>query len=78
MINPENVQVIDHFVFQLLDYAYPDPVVRGYAVRCLRNGKDSVILMYLLQLAQALKHENYLQCDLVDFLLVKTDLKSFF
>ena len=56
--------------FQLLDYAYPDPVVRGYAVRCLRKAKDSVILMYLLQLAQALKHENYLQCDLVDFLLV--------
>ena len=55
---------------QLLDYAYPDPVVRGYAVRCLRKAKDSVILMYLLQLAQALKHENYLQCDLVDFLLV--------
>lgn len=53
----------------LLDYAYPDEHVRNYAVRCLRKSCDDVILCYLLQLAQALKHESYLHCDLVEFLL---------
>ena len=37
--------------------------------RCLRAVNDDVILRYLLQLAQALKHESYFQCDLVEFLL---------
>lgn len=30
---------------------------------------DDDLLLYLLQLVQALKHENYLYCDLVQFLL---------
>ena len=37
--------------------------------RCLRAASDEVVLRYLLQLAQALKHESFLQCDLVEFLL---------
>ena len=54
---------------QLLDYAYPDEHVRRFAVKCLRESSDDVILRYLLQLAQALKHESFFRCDLVEFLL---------
>ena len=54
---------------QLLDYAYSDENVRRFAVRCLRQASDEQILRYLLQLVQALKHESYFQCDLVEFLL---------
>ena len=30
---------------------------------------DDDLLLYMLQLTQALKHENHLNCELVDFLL---------
>ena len=32
---------------------------------------DDELLLYLLQLVQALKHESHLECDLVDFLLTR-------
>lgn len=35
------------------------------------NYRDDHLLLYLLQLVQALKHECYLQNDLVEFLLHK-------
>uniref|UniRef100_A0A182KF04 phosphatidylinositol 3-kinase n=1 Tax=Anopheles christyi TaxID=43041 RepID=A0A182KF04_9DIPT len=54
---------------ELLDYAYADKYVRRYAVDCLRTIEDDELLLYLLQLVQALKHESYLNCDLVYFLL---------
>lgn len=54
---------------ELLDYAYADQYVRRYAVKCLRPIQDDELLLYLLQLVQAMKHESYLYCDLVDFLL---------
>ncbi|XP_055587422.1 phosphatidylinositol 4,5-bisphosphate 3-kinase catalytic subunit beta isoform [Uranotaenia lowii] len=54
---------------ELLDYAYADQYVRRYAVKCLRTISDDELLLYLLQLVQALKHESYLYCELVDFLL---------
>ncbi|XP_058063113.1 phosphatidylinositol 4,5-bisphosphate 3-kinase catalytic subunit delta isoform [Anopheles bellator] len=54
---------------ELLDYAYADKYVRRYAVDCLRTIEDDELLLYLLQLVQALKHESYLNCDLVFFLL---------
>ncbi|XP_050079689.1 phosphatidylinositol 4,5-bisphosphate 3-kinase catalytic subunit beta isoform [Anopheles maculipalpis] len=54
---------------ELLDYAYADRYVRRYAVDCLRTIEDDELLLYLLQLVQALKHESYLNCDLVYFLL---------
>lgn len=54
---------------ELLDYAYPDPTVRSFAIRCLRELRDEELLLYLLQLVQAIKHESYLDCDLVEFLL---------
>lgn len=40
-----------------------------FIFRCLRAVNDDTILRYLLQLAQALKHESFFQCDLVEFLL---------
>lgn len=54
---------------ELLDYAYADQNVRNFAVRCLRDVTDDDLSLYLLQLAQALKHENYLACPLTEFLL---------
>jgi len=54
---------------ELLDYAYGDPFVRRYAVECLKKIKDEDLQLYLLQLVQAIKHESYLYCDLVEFLL---------
>ncbi|KAH0815629.1 hypothetical protein GEV33_007162 [Tenebrio molitor] len=54
---------------ELLDYAYPDQGVRSFAVECLGNVSDEDLLLYLLQLVQAIKHEVYLECDLVKFLI---------
>uniref|UniRef100_A0A1B6CVF3 phosphatidylinositol 3-kinase n=1 Tax=Clastoptera arizonana TaxID=38151 RepID=A0A1B6CVF3_9HEMI len=54
---------------ELLDYAYADNTVRSFAVRCLMDISDEDLSLYLLQLVQALKHESYLYCDLVEFLL---------
>lgn len=54
---------------ELLDYAYPDQGVRSFAVDCLGNVSDEDLLLYLLQLVQAIKHEMYLECDLVKFLI---------
>ncbi|XP_026288763.1 phosphatidylinositol 4,5-bisphosphate 3-kinase catalytic subunit delta isoform [Frankliniella occidentalis] len=54
---------------ELLDYAYADQSVRTFAVKCLRDVSDEDLSLYLLQLVQALKHESYLSCDLVEFLL---------
>lgn len=54
---------------ELLDYAYADQEVRNFAVKCLGNVSDEDLMLYLLQLIQALKHELYLDCDLVKFLL---------
>lgn len=54
---------------ELLDYAYADEAVRSYAVKCLTDVTDDELSLYLLQLVQALKHESYLCCGLVTFLL---------
>lgn len=45
--------------------------MRSYAIECIRQVSDDELLLYLLQLVQALKHENYLECDLVNFLIVR-------
>ena len=62
LLSPENA-------LQLFDYAYPDENVRKFAVKCLKKATDDIINCYLLQLTQALKHEGYFQCDLVEFLI---------
>jgi phosphatidylinositol-4,5-bisphosphate 3-kinase catalytic subunit alpha/beta/delta len=57
---------------ELLDYAYADPFVRRFAVEFLKKIKDEDLQLYLLQLVQAIKHESYLYCDLVEFLLQRS------
>uniref|UniRef100_A0A3Q1J7B1 phosphatidylinositol-4,5-bisphosphate 3-kinase n=1 Tax=Anabas testudineus TaxID=64144 RepID=A0A3Q1J7B1_ANATE len=54
---------------ELLDYSFPDPAVRSFTIRCLRNLSDDELLQYLIQLVQVLKYESYLDCDLTTFLL---------
>ena len=57
---------------ELLDYNFPENVVRDYAVDCISMFSDEDLLLYLLQLTQALKHENHLSCTLVEFLLKRS------
>ncbi|RWS06961.1 phosphatidylinositol 4:5-bisphosphate 3-kinase catalytic subunit beta isoform-like isoform X1 [Dinothrombium tinctorium] len=54
---------------ELLDFAYADCHVRAFAVKCLKQTSDEDLMLYLLQLVQALKYESYLYSDLVLFLL---------
>ncbi|EXJ92346.1 phosphatidylinositol 3-kinase [Capronia epimyces CBS 606.96] len=44
---------------ELLGPTYDSPVVRAYAVDRLRQADDAELLLYLLQLVQALKFEKY-------------------
>ncbi|XP_019493441.1 PREDICTED: phosphatidylinositol 3-kinase catalytic subunit type 3 [Hipposideros armiger] len=44
---------------ELLSSHYSNPTVRRYAVARLRQADDEDLLMYLLQLVQALKYENF-------------------
>lgn len=44
---------------ELLSSQYTNPTVRRYAVARLRQADDEDLLMYLLQLVQALKYENF-------------------
>lgn len=53
----------------LLDAKYPDRIVREYAVNCLSDFTDEEIMLYLLQLIQALKYELYDDSALARFLL---------
>lgn len=54
---------------ELLDFNFPDQSVRKYAVDCLQDIEDDQLSLYLLQLVQALKYENYLWCPLALFLV---------
>lgn len=65
---PQNKMPVER-ALELLDYAYADSYVRRFAVDCLKEIKDEDLQLYLLQLVQAIKHESYLYCDLVEFLL---------
>jgi phosphatidylinositol-4,5-bisphosphate 3-kinase len=53
----------------LLDAKYADPTVRGYAVERLESLRDDEIMLFLLQLVQALKYELYDDSPLARFLL---------
>ena len=48
---------------ELLGPTYDNKVVRGYAVDRLRQADDAELLLYLLQLVQALKFEKYDESD---------------
>lgn len=52
----------------LLDSEYADHRVRAYAVQCLEELSDDEIMLYMLQLVQALKYEMYDDSPLCRFL----------
>ncbi|KAL4228605.1 Phosphatidylinositol 4 [Mactra antiquata] len=58
-----------YHALELLDFNFPDRNVRKYAVDCLQDLSDDEVSLYLLQLVQALKYENYLYCPLAEFLM---------
>ncbi len=44
---------------ELLSPNFRHPAVRRYAITRLKQAQDDDLLLYLLQLVQALKYENY-------------------
>ncbi|XP_055931311.1 phosphatidylinositol 3-kinase catalytic subunit type 3-like [Argiope bruennichi] len=48
---------------ELLSPQYTHPIVRRYAVTRLKQASDEDLLMYLLQLVQALKYENFAEIE---------------
>ncbi|GIY14385.1 phosphatidylinositol 3-kinase catalytic subunit type 3, partial [Caerostris extrusa] len=68
-INSEEKQALDLLArwqamdvedaLELLSPQYTHPIVRKYAVTRLKQASDEDLLMYLLQLVQALKYENF-------------------
>ena len=52
-----------------IGHAYPDERVHEYAIKCMKEDNDETIEMILGQLVQALKHQNYFNSALCDFLL---------
>lgn len=53
---------------QLLDYKFPDPKVRAFAVNCLEALSDDDLHQYMLQLTQVLKFEGFMDTALARFL----------
>ena len=53
----------------LLDRRFMDPKVRAYAVHCLESLDDDELSLYMLQLCQQLKFENFTDSALSRFLL---------
>ena len=53
----------------LSGHAYPDERVHEFAIKCINEENDETIEMFLCQLVQALKHQNYFNSALCDFLL---------
>jgi hypothetical protein len=54
---------------QLLDRRFMDPKVRAIAVHCLEIISDEDLAMYMMQLCQQLKFENYTDSALSRFLI---------
>lgn len=60
---------------ELLSPNFTHPVVRKYAVTRLKQACDEDLLLYLLQLVQALKYENF-ECIKAASLVSKNDDNS--
>ena len=58
-----------HQAMVLLDRRFMDPKVRAYAVHCLERLEDEEMSLYMMQLCQQLKFENYADSALSRFLL---------
>ena len=54
---------------QLLDRRFMDPKIRAFAAHCLEDLSDQELSLYMLQLCQQLKFENYVDSALARFLL---------
>ena len=54
---------------QLLDRRFMDPKVRAFAVHCMEELDDEELQLYMLQLCQQIKFENYADSALSRFLL---------
>jgi CRP-like cAMP-binding protein len=57
------------YALQLLDRRFMDPKVRAFAVHCLESLDDTNLALYMLQLCQQLKFENYVDSALSRFLI---------
>ncbi|KAL8613416.1 hypothetical protein ACOMHN_057136 [Nucella lapillus] len=57
MVRWQAIDVVD--ALELLSPAFSNPLVRKYAVSRLEWADDEELLLYLLQLVQALKYENF-------------------
>jgi phosphatidylinositol-4,5-bisphosphate 3-kinase len=79
-LNPEHVQAIPNILnsynaihpinaLRLLGASFPNNLIREYAVSCLEKLADHEILLYMLQLVQALKYEIYDNSPLARFLM---------
>jgi phosphatidylinositol-4,5-bisphosphate 3-kinase len=58
-----------HQALVLLDRRFMDPKVRAFAVHCLEPLENDELSLYMLQLCQQLKFENYADSALARFLL---------
>lgn len=54
---------------ELLSPSFTHPVVRRYAISRLKQAPDDDLVLYLLQLVQALKYENFDDIDVSIFFL---------
>lgn len=63
----QKLQPID--ALQLLGASFPNILIRKFAIECLENLADHEILLYMLQLVQALKYEIYDDSELARFLI---------
>jgi phosphatidylinositol-4,5-bisphosphate 3-kinase len=57
---------------ELLDARYADERVRMYAVQCLDAMSDEELELYMLQLVQVLKYEQFHDSSLARFLMVRS------
>ena len=57
---------------ELLDARYADERVRMYAVQCLDAMSDEELELYMLQLVQVLKYEQFHDSALARFLMVRS------
>lgn len=62
---------------QLLDFKFPDRIVRNFAIRSLESMNDNDLYRILLQLTQALKFEPYHDSALAHFLTKRSFVDQF-
>jgi phosphatidylinositol 3-kinase len=74
MLQWEPIELDD--ALELISSAFPDELVRRYAVSRLEKADDDELLCYLLQLVQALKYEKSGESPLVNFLISRA-IKNF-